>query len=177
MKKKEKLIMAAAVLLAVILITGLSAVAANYGTAEDPLVTLSYLRDVLTPKLKEEVGTAAREVKAELEESFTEKIDAISRQLENSDNTQHQTYTYSVVTLQSGQILTGKIGTELMLRIGTAECFASGTTGIIDTTDSKTLENGNPMKENHMYMITINGRGMKATSYVMVLVRGEYTVE
>ncbi len=176
MRKKERIITAAAVILAIILILGLSAVAANYGTAEDPLVTLSYLRDVLTPDLKKEVSTAAQEVKDELEGSFNGKIEAISRQLDDSGNAQHKTYTYSVVTLQSGQTLTGSIGTELMLRVGSAECFASGTTGIIDTTESKTLENGDAMKENHMYMITINGRGMKATSYVMVLVRGEYSI-
>lgn len=176
MKKKNKLIAAALVLLVFVAIVGVSAFAANYGTAEDPLVTLSYLRDVLTPQYKNSTNEEIQNAKNELAAEFDEKIDSISKQLESSDNALQQDYTYSVVTLQSGQKLIGSIGTELMLRVGTAECYASGSTGIIDTTDTVTLENGDRMKENHLYMVTINGRGMKATSYVMVLVRGAYEI-
>ena len=174
--KKRIFVTAAAVVLSVVLIIGVGALAANYGTSEDPLITLSYIRDVLTPKLKSDAEDTIDTVKTELEADLDEKINAISKQLDNSDNALEKSYTYSVVTLQSGQRRTGSIGTELMLSVGTAKCYASGTTGIIDTTDSKTLENGDAMKENHMYMVTINGRGMTATSYVMVLVRGDYTI-
>lgn len=176
MKKKDKLVTAAAILLAITMIIGVSAIAANYGTPEDPLITLSYLTDILTPSIKSQADAKVNEVKSALENEFNEQLDNIERQLQNANNSVTITHTYSVVSLEAGKTLSGSVGTELMLRVGTAVCSASSATGLIDTTTASVLENGQPMVKNHMYMVTIEGRGMKATSNVLVLVRGEYTI-
>ena len=48
--------------------------------------------------------------------------------------------------------------------------------GFIDMTGGGTLENGQALVKNHLYMATIAGRGFTAQDAVKVLVRGEYTV-
>jgi hypothetical protein len=84
---------------------------------------------------------------------------------------------FVVVTLSKGQILTGGIGCEVMLRVGEAVCTADSAPGLIDETDASTLNSGNSLVRNHLYMMTIEGRGVKANSdTVKVLVRGSYTV-
>ena len=84
---------------------------------------------------------------------------------------------FVLVTMSNGQILKGEVGTEVMLRVGTAVCTASSTPGLIDTTSAGTLNNGAALEKNHLYMMTIEDRGVKATaSTVKVLVRGSYTV-
>jgi hypothetical protein len=83
-----------------------------------------------------------------------------------------------VVTLSSGQKLNGTVGTEIMLRVGTATCVASSAPGIIDMNAGGTLNAGYPLVTNHLYMVTIDPRGIQATSSVVkVLVRGDYTIE
>ena len=84
---------------------------------------------------------------------------------------------FVLVTMSSGQTLKCEVGTEVMLRVGTAVCTASSTPGLIDTTSAGTLNNGAALEKNHLYMMTIEDRGVKATaSTVKVLVRGSYTV-
>lgn len=84
---------------------------------------------------------------------------------------------FVLVTMSSGQTLKGEVGTEVMLRVGTAVCTASSTPGLIDATSAGTLNNGAALEKNHLYMMTIEDRGVKATaSTVKVLVRGSYTV-
>ena len=63
-----------------------------------------------------------------------------------------------------------------MLRVGSAHCVAGDTPGLIDTTSGGTIDNGTALTKNHLYMATIAGRAIAADEYVMVIVRGGYTV-
>ena len=63
-----------------------------------------------------------------------------------------------------------------MLRVGSAVCFTDTAPGFIDMTDGGTLENGQALVKNHLYMATIEGRGFTAQNAVKVLVRGSYTI-
>lgn len=84
---------------------------------------------------------------------------------------------FVLVTMSSGQTLKGEVGTEVMLRVGTATCTAASSPGLIDTTDASTINNGAALVKNHVYMMTIEDRGVKATAAtVKVLVRGSYTI-
>ena len=83
-----------------------------------------------------------------------------------------------MVTIPAGKTLTGDIGCEVMLRVGSASCVSPSSPGLIDETTGGTLENGKALVKNHLYMMTIEGRGVKAGgSAVKVLVRGSYTVK
>ena len=82
-----------------------------------------------------------------------------------------------MVTLNEGQTLTGGVGCEVMLRVGSAVCVAPSDPGLIDETTAATLANGGALVQNHLYMMTIDGRGVRATGGVTkVLARGSYTV-
>ena len=83
-----------------------------------------------------------------------------------------------MVTIPAGKTLVGDIGCEVMLRVGSAACVSPSTPGLIDETTGGTLENGKTLVKNHLYMMTIEGRGVKAGSgTVKVLVRGNYTIQ
>lgn len=71
---------------------------------------------------------------------------------------------FTVVTLTSGQVLTGDIGCEVMLRVGTAVCVSPSSPGLIDETAATALNNGSALVQNHLYMMTIEGRGVRATA-------------
>lgn len=154
--KNRKLITILSIVLAVVVIAGVGAYAAtSFGTSSDPLITLSYLEQTLTPQLLEQFGE-------ELEAALADKGEAD---------------TYTVVTLTNGQRLTGEVGCEILLRIGTASVSASDAPGLVDTTDASSLNDGSALKTNHLYMVTIAGNGIKATAAtVKVIVRGSYSI-
>lgn len=167
---KDKIVTIAAIILALTLIVGITAVAAsNYGTSSDPLITLSYLTDTFKPAVMSELDTKLKEAVAALEKSFDEKIAAAGNGAGQS---------FEVVTLSSGQKIKASVGTEIMLRVGTASCAAANSPGLINITTGGSIESGAALTTNHMYMVTIEGNGITATAAtVKVLIRGSYTIE
>lgn len=129
--------------------------AAEAGSADDPLVTLSYLN-----------------------ETFMDDImDRVDEKIAQRDAQSGTASGFAVVTLSSGQTLVGDIGCEVMLRVGSAVCVASSAPGLIDETTAGTLNNGGALVQNHLYMMTIEDRGVRATAETTkLLVRGGYTV-
>ena len=170
MNKKTKLTFTFALILAFVVGIGIGSYAASgYGTSSDPLVTLSYLTDKLTPEIMEKLESQLSEKETELEKKFTQLLE---------EQSSVKSDTYSVVTLSSGQTLSGKVGCEMMLRIGTANCAAQYSPGLIDASTGGSISNGAALTINHLYIVTIEGHGLKATaSSVKVLVRGEYTIK
>ena len=149
---------ALALLCGALLVT--AGVAAGAGTDQDPLVTLSYLNE-----------TFMNDVLKRVDEKITQRDQQLAQQGVGSASS------FAVVDLSKGQTLTGAIGCEVMLRVGSAVCVAPSAPGLIDETDGKTLNDGGALVKNHLYMMTIDGRGVKATSdTVKVLVRGSYTI-
>ena len=166
MKKRSWL----APLLVVVMIFGAMnmtvSVAAEPGSDQDPLVTLSYLNDTFLKTVLEKV-----------DQKIAGRNTEIVKQLGGQASGAESTNTFSVVTLTQGQILTGDIGCEVMLRVGTAACVAPSAPGLIDETSAGTLNNGSALEKNHLYMMTIEGRGVQATAATTkLLVRGTYTV-
>lgn len=158
---------AVGILCSLLLMTGV-AFAANYGTSEDPLVTLSYITSIFKPSILNEIDDKIAAAKTDLTNQL--KSDAASLGISGGSNE------FEVISLSSGQKLIGDIGTELMLRVGSASCVASSTPGLIDTTGGTTLSAGGAVQQNHLYMVTVEGRGIKATADVKVIVRGGYTI-
>ena len=159
MKKDRWPLRAAALLvLSALLMTGVS-LAAEAGSAQDPLVTLSYLNDTFFNSIMERVD---------------QKIAQRTGQAVSGGSS---SASFAVVTLSEGQTLTGGVGCEVMLRVGSAVCVSPSDPGLIDETTAATLANGGALAQNHLYMMTIEGRGVRATAgTVKVLARGSYTV-
>ena len=142
--------------------------AAEAGSSQDPLVTLSYLNDTFLGQIMEKVD-------AKIAQRNSQIVQELGGQTSIGGTTTASTFT--VVTLSSGQILTGDIGCEVMLRVGTATCVAPSAPGLIDESAGSTLSNGGSLVQNHLYMMTVEGRGVKATAATTkLLVRGSYTI-
>ena len=166
MRRKIALILTAALLgLAVCL----PAAAAGAGTADDPLVTLSYLNETFLAAVQKRIDEAVSSRNASLTAYIDGKL--------GSGGSTGTASSFAVVTIPAGKTLVGDIGCEVMLRVGGAACVSPSTPGLIDETTGGTLENGKALVKNHLYMMTIEGRGVKAgSSAVKVLVRGGYTI-
>ena len=98
----------------IILVVGLAMVAAvtvyavaNYGTKDDPLVTSSYLQDVVQPRMEDAYRSTLDGQISEMEDQFADQVAAAGG-------------SYVLVTLENGQTLTGRAGTEILMRTGTA---------------------------------------------------------
>lgn len=159
------------------------AVAAEVGSSNDPIVTLSYLRDVYTPELLKKVDATLESRNTELKKDFSREVQETKEDLMSEDSgsssvvASSSNSAFGLVTLTNGQVLTGDIGCEAMLRVGTASCVSPSNPGLIDETSGGTLSSGGSLQKNHLYMMTIEGRGVKATAAtVKLLVRGTYTV-
>lgn len=158
--KKDRWLLRAVVLL--ILSAGLmttASLAAEAGSSGDPLVTLSYLNDTF-------FNTIMQRVDQKIAERTGQAVPGGS-----------SSASFVVVTLSQGQTLTGGIGCEVMLRVGSAVCVSPSDPGLIDETTASTLADGGALVQNHLYMMTIEGRGVRASAATTkVLARGSYTV-
>lgn len=145
-----------------------AALAVEVGSSDDPLVTLSYLDEVF---MKEVLGKVDEEI-AKRNQAIVKEMGG---QVTGADGGSVSTFT--VVTLTNGQVLTGDIGCEVMLRVGSAVCVAPSAPGLINETSGTALNNGGALVANNLYMMTIEGRGVQATAATTkVLVRGTYTI-
>lgn len=155
------------------------------GSEGDPLVTLSYLNGTfmadMLKKVDEKLTARDKALSDKLSARVREDTQALSGKYGVSvpaGGASGQADTFAVVTLSNGQTLYGEIGCEVMLRVGTASCVSASSPGLIDETDASTLESGRALVKNHLYLMTISERGVKATAEtVKVLVRGGYEIK
>ena len=165
MRRNKWLIRVLVVLLLSSLLSMTVTVASGVGTDDDPLVTLSYLNDIFMEEVLDHV-----------DDKIDERNRDIAKEL-GSQSGSASADTFTVVTLMNGQTLTGDIGCEVLLRVGTAICVAPSAPGLIDETTAGTLAGGGALVQNHLYMMTIEGRGVLATAdTTKLLVRGGYTI-
>lgn len=167
--KKNRWYLRMAVMLALSLVLSCTvSLAAEAGSSQDPLVTLSYLNDTFLGQIMEQVD-------AKIAQRNSQIVQELGGQTSSGGTATASTFT--VVTLSSGQTLTGDIGCEVMLRVGTAACVSPSTPGLIDESAGSTLSNGGALVQNHLYMMTVEGRGVRATAATTkLLVRGSYTI-
>ncbi len=170
--KRAKIKILCILLCVALIVTVAYAATSSAGSSSDPLVTLSYLDDVYTPEMIDRMDTMVEEESKELTELFDEAILSVPAGGDTSSSS------FVVVTLSRGQTLVGDVGCEVMLRIGSATCGSDSSTGLIDETDGTVLGDGGALVTNHLYMVTISTRSVKATAdTVKVLARGPYTIE
>lgn len=167
-KRRKLLITLSAVVLALGLIVGVTAIAVNnYGTSSDPLISMSYLKNTLLPQLSSQF----QELVDDSEETLTQYID--NRIAASGGGGE----SYKVVTLSRGQQIIGQVGCEFILRIGTASCTAEDSPGLVNASSGGTIESGDALEKNNVYIVSIANNGITATAgTVKVLVRGSYTI-
>lgn len=138
----------------------------GYSSQADPLVSLSYVNDVLGPNIMEQV---------------LEKIEA---EYVKKDDASESATSYTLVSLTKGQTLMSKGIVEIVVLKGavntlvtSADNVAAGE-GIIDLTAGAVLVNGEALPANHSLLIARqDGRGFTVSSDTAeVLVRGDYHI-
>lgn len=154
-KKRAKIFFTVFILISALAL--INAVTAEPGGEDDPVVSLSYIQNKVIPELKEYIDS----------------------KLSSSNTAQTgDSAVFEVVNLGAGQKLVGAKGTELILRMGKAEIIASEKGGLADTTAGFDLSSGESMPPNHLLIVPLaDGRGFKASTDVIVMIKGGYTVE
>jgi len=211
---KKWVIGVTSLLLVALLLAGYLAVAAEYGSQNDPLVTLSYIEELL-PELRETINNAVKDKTAEFDSALDKKIqeamnsidakiaqfetdysadvadesfiasvaDLVSQKIGSaggsgdSSSSGGTSELFKVVRFKSGQTVIGEVGTEILWRIGTATVVSPGSPGLIDVSTGSDLANGGTLQQNHLYVVTVEGRGFKASSDCVILMKGPYTVK
>jgi len=217
MSKRKWILTTSAFLMILLLLTGYMAIAAEFGSQDDPVVALSYITDVLAPEILENVNDnielKSKEFSTEMNQKLTEYttqldatiaefeernlniatdaqfIDAVTTQvlarMNGSSNAGTGTSTgvniggndWKLIEVPKGKTVVFEVGGMVLLRIGDATCVAPSDPGLINLTTATVLGNGNNLAQNNLYMITVQGRGFKATgSTNKLLVSGSYTI-
>ncbi len=182
MKQKRKLLLSLSL---VLLLGAVTAFASSQGSAENPLVSLSYLKEVFAPSLLQESKTQANALADDMEQEFQQKIDEYTQEMEesiegadgNAGSGQGGGAVFQLVDMTDGQVLRGDIGTEILLRVGQAYCQSPSNPCLIDSTAGTTNNAGDFLQKNHLYMMTMDERTVVAqANTVKLLVRGSYWV-
>jgi len=119
----------------------------NPGSQSDPIVTKSYV-DLVESKLRQYVDSKSNG----------------SKELE-------------IVYLANGEQLIAESGTEIILRSGIATVIDAPNGGLCDITAGKDLKKGEEISQNHLLIVPrSDGRGVKAQTNVVLMVRGSFTV-
>ena len=140
-----------------VLLGGIGVVAAtNYGTESDPLITLSYLNEVLKPELEQKYNQQTKDSLAELESRVAAEVSG----------------GYVAVTVKANQTLTCKAGCEFLVRSGEAYVSAD----ILDVTEGKELAKNDWLMKHHLYMAVSDNAAVRANSDIYLMIRGDYTV-
>lgn len=141
-----------------------SVVLAEPGAQDDPLITKSYVENSLIPQLKEYINSR-------ISESGT----AAASQTVVSDGGERS---FNVVEVSKGSAVLGAAGTEIIMRMGTAKIIATEKGGIADVTAGYDLADGEKTPSNHLLIVPVSdGRGIKAETDVILMIKGGYTVK
>ena len=135
MKKWHVIVLLLAV---AVLAGGLGAYAAGTaGTQGDPLISMSYLDDVLAPSIRS---------------AYTSRIESEARELEESvqNSLADAAGAFEAVSLAEGEGTPCPAGTQLLFRSGTA----AATAALTDLTPGETLAAGSALTANHLYLAT-----------------------
>lgn len=172
------------VMLVFLLATGFYVLAADYGTEADPLVSLSYINDVLAPAIDKEMDAAIAGKTAEFEKILADKIKQMTSDTNNLVNMTENNYktmlddseflgklaaalagemsasggssaTFKQVTIPKGKTMYLTMGCEVLLRLGTGTLVSSGNPGLVDMTTGGLLNGNSKLVANHLYMVTV----------------------
>jgi hypothetical protein len=160
--KKRKIILSLVIALTLISIIGatVATAASIYGTREDPLVSLSYINDRLTPDILSQVS-------AEIHTRASQLQTAI-------DNASEQVTNFTLINVSAGQRLNLTSGAEFILRSGNATCVTGSE--MINVTSGSSIYQNDSIAANNLYMASASGDGFYASNDVSVMVRGSYTI-
>ncbi len=160
--KKLKSKLGIVVILACVIMALCTVVIAEPGTDSDPLISKSYIDEVLMPKIQQYVDS---------------KIASIGGSGNQGGNATSGAPVFVVVEAKAGDEIICSAGAELILRMGKATVIATEKGGLADTTIGYDLADGTQMPANHLLVVPVaDGRGLEADTDIIVMIKGEYIV-
>lgn len=156
MNKKIGVLLISLVVLALV---GVSIVyAIDPGSESDPLISKSYIDEVLLPKIYSYIDKALEGISQAQGDSIT-------------------TETFEVVSIKAGGTIIGNKGCEMILRMGSAVAITSIRGGLADVTGGVDIQSDSAIPPNHLLIVPLDdGRGMKATADTLIMVKGGYRI-
>ncbi|MCF2716171.1 MULTISPECIES: hypothetical protein [unclassified Paenibacillus] len=155
------------------------------GTADDPVVTKSYVDQKIAQAIKG--GGTASSTSSKATSSTTPATNATSNPSASGTSgagktsTPEQTEALKVVDVKPGQKLIAKAGSELILRNGYAVVYSMDASGAIDITSGTEIVHNQTVEKNHLLSFPREGRGIQVKEGqkfgLVVMVRGGYTVQ
>ncbi|WP_433582168.1 hypothetical protein [Paenibacillus amylolyticus] len=171
--------------------TAIGAGTSQPGTADDPVVTKSYVDQQIQQALSGKIPTGGGSTNTGTDSNAGNGNNTGSTGTGNSGSTGGDTSlpplvsgaseAVEIVTVKPGQQLIGKSGAEFIVRSGKAVIVSEGTNGVADLTDGIDLTNGQAAPTNHLLSFPRDGRGitvLEGNKYSLtVMVRGGYTLK
>ena len=192
---KKWMIWMTCVMVAVLMVAGLGVIAAEYGSQSDPLITLSYIEEVLLPDTKEEVDEQIQEALKDYEDLLGDQTKDVEKYIDKKlrsfaagdvddaliaeiataivqqmDASIPANAPWAVVDVPAGYTVACEAGVQVILRSGQASCDGA----LVDLSDGETLTSGN-LTDNHLYTADAQGRTLTSQGCTL-LIAGSYTV-
>ncbi|MEY9096604.1 hypothetical protein [Paenibacillus sp. RC84] len=166
-----------------VLASPIHAAAPTPGSADDPVVTKSYLEQYVQG-LGGSVGTGGGNglTESKIKEIIAQEIAKLPTNNGGGGTpSTGQGNAMKVVALKAGQTILADAGSELIVRNGKTLAVSNDDNGIPDVTAGKDLAAGTVVQNNHLLIFPRDGRGvkpdLKETADVYVMVRGGYVVQ
>ena len=171
------------ILMFTMLFTSYVAIASEYGSKEDPLVSLSYIKDVLMPSTLDDVSKIVEDNTKKYIEKLDDKLDNLDKDFDFvkddpefvnkvANLIEGQNNTSQVVDVKNGDVLTFNAGSEIILRSGTA----SANDNILNLTTGANISSGQSIAINNLHLIAENDISLTITQDAKIIVYGGYTV-
>lgn len=133
------------------------------GTADDPVVTKSYVDQAIQQALGNG-GSSSPSTPSTGGAGNSSSSDEIK-----------------IVEVKPGKILIASAGAEFIVRAGKAVVYSADANGVADLTDGKDIPNGGTVTNNHLLSFPREGRGIQVqegdTHNLTVMVRGGYQIK
>ncbi|WP_152399975.1 hypothetical protein [Paenibacillus cellulositrophicus] len=141
------------------------------GTADDPVVTKSYVDQQIQKALGGGTTTPT---------APTTPTDNGNNNSGNN-NSASSSDQVTIVTVKPGEKLIAAAGAEFIVRNGHAVIYSADSNGVADLTDGKDVTNGQAVGNNHLMSFPRAGRGIMVQdgvkSSLTVMVRGGYSIQ
>lgn len=148
---------------------------ATSGGAGDPLISLSYLEETVTPTLEKNAIDQAEIAVADAEKKINAEISALKEELSGGHTSGASAFL--IITLSQGEKITLGSGAQGVLRVGRATVSGSNSPALLNLSKGDTLSNGESLVINQLYLAESNGCVITAQeSTVKIMVSGSYTV-
>ncbi|MGG1616028.1 hypothetical protein ACIFQM_10875 [Paenibacillus sp. NRS-1782] len=156
------------------------------GTADDPVVTKSYVDQKIAQAIKG--GASASSTNSKATSSAAPTTNATSNATISGATSSGKTSTaveqteeLKVVDVKPGQKLIAKVGAEFILRNGYAVVYSMDASGVIDITSGTEIVHNQAVEKNHLLSFPREGRGIQVKEGqkfgLVVMVRGGYTLQ